>query len=198
MPINFDGEDLRNMKIEAHLLECKSRSSSSKCSFVKTLCVKIAPCPTLWVKSHKEVEEQWDSRITEKGKEFSITWYTWITENEKPESLCGWLWEALCHIQTKFHLAVTSTCSILQPKGGQCDQLPGVFPNCKKTFPQSCPTPYDPLGCSPPGSSVHGIFQARILEWVAISSSRRSSWPKDQTQVPLSPALQEDSLLLSH
>ena len=36
---------------------------------------------------------------------------------------------------------------------------------------------------SPPGSSVHGISQARILEWVAISFSRRSSWPRDRTQV---------------
>ena len=39
----------------------------------------------------------------------------------------------------------------------------------------------DPMGCSPPGSSVHGIFQARILEWVAISFSRGSSRPRDQT-----------------
>ena len=35
-----------------------------------------------------------------------------------------------------------------------------------------------------PGSSVHGILQARILEWVAIPFSRGSSWPRDQTQVP--------------
>ena len=41
----------------------------------------------------------------------------------------------------------------------------------------------DPLDCSPPGSSVLGILQARILEWVAISFSRGSSQPKDQTQV---------------
>ena len=39
------------------------------------------------------------------------------------------------------------------------------------------------LGCSPPGSSVHGIFQARILEWVVISFSRGSSWPKDWTHI---------------
>ena len=39
----------------------------------------------------------------------------------------------------------------------------------------------DPLNCSLPGSSVHGISQARILEWVAISSSSESSWPRDQT-----------------
>ena len=40
---------------------------------------------------------------------------------------------------------------------------------------QSCPTLCDPVDCSPPGSSVHGILQARILEWVAISFSRGSS-----------------------
>ena len=39
------------------------------------------------------------------------------------------------------------------------------------------------MNCSPPGSSVHGIFQARILEWVAIPFSRGSSQPRDQTQV---------------
>ena len=48
---------------------------------------------------------------------------------------------------------------------------------------QSCLTLYDPLDCSPPGLSIHGIFQARILEWVAIAFSRRSSGPRDQTQV---------------
>ena len=48
---------------------------------------------------------------------------------------------------------------------------------------QSCPTLCDPMDCSPPGSSVHGILQARILEWVTISSSRASSLPRDRTQV---------------
>ena len=41
-----------------------------------------------------------------------------------------------------------------------------------------CPTLCDPMDCSLPGSSLHGIFQARILEWVAIPSSRGSSWPR--------------------
>ena len=41
----------------------------------------------------------------------------------------------------------------------------------------------DPLDCSPPGFSVHGILQARILEWVAISFSRRSSRPRDLTPI---------------
>ena len=39
----------------------------------------------------------------------------------------------------------------------------------------------DPIDCSPPGSSVHEIFQGRILQWVAFSSSRGSSWPRDWT-----------------
>ena len=48
---------------------------------------------------------------------------------------------------------------------------------------QSCLTPCDPMYHSPPGSSVHGILQARILEWVAVSSSRGSSRPRDWTRV---------------
>ena len=48
---------------------------------------------------------------------------------------------------------------------------------------QSCPTLCDPMDCSLPGSTIHGGFQARILEWVAISFSRRSSRPRDWTWV---------------
>ena len=48
---------------------------------------------------------------------------------------------------------------------------------------QSCLTLCDPMNCSPPGSSICGILQAGILEWVAIPFSRGSSWPRDQTLV---------------
>ena len=48
---------------------------------------------------------------------------------------------------------------------------------------QSCPTLSDPVDCSPPGSSVHGILRAGILEWVAMPSSRGSSRPRDRTWV---------------
>ena len=47
------------------------------------------------------------------------------------------------------------------------------------SFPILC----DPMDCSLPGSSVHGILQAWILEWVAMPSSRGSSWPRDRTHV---------------
>ena len=54
---------------------------------------------------------------------------------------------------------------------------------------QSCPTLCDPMDCSPPGSSVHGILQARILEWVAISFSRDLPNPEIK---PGSPAQKTD------
>ena len=46
---------------------------------------------------------------------------------------------------------------------------------------QKYPTLCNPMDCSPPGSSAHGILQARILAWVAMPSSRGSSQPRDQT-----------------
>ena len=53
----------------------------------------------------------------------------------------------------------------------------------KVLIPQPCPTLCNPMGCSPPGSSVHWILQAGILEWVAMLPSRGSSWLRDWTQV---------------
>ena len=44
---------------------------------------------------------------------------------------------------------------------------------------QACPILCDPVDCSPPDSSVHGILQSRILQWVAMPSSRESSCPRD-------------------
>ena len=48
---------------------------------------------------------------------------------------------------------------------------------------QLCPTLWDPMDCSPPGSSVHRLLQARILEWVAIPFRRGSSPPRERTWV---------------
>jgi len=59
---------------------------------------------------------------------------------------------------------------------------------CAKSL-QSCPTLCDPVDCSLPDSSVHRILQAKILEWVAISFSRGSSKPRDQTHISMFPAL---------
>ena len=63
--------------------------------------------------------------------------------------------------------------------------LIGVLLFCRKEteVAQSCPTLFVPMDCSLPGSSLHGILQARVLEWVAISFSRGSSQLRDQTGV---------------
>jgi len=60
-----------------------------------------------------------------------------------------------------------------------------VFASCVHAFlvAQSCPILCDPMNCSPPGSSILGIFRAELLEWVVISSSRGSSQPRGQTTV---------------
>ena len=78
-----------------------------------------------------------------------------------------WLWEICWH--------ACASASILIYKTGVTASLCAVA--------QSHPTLCNPLDCSPPGSSVDGIFQARILEWVATSCSRASSCPRDWTHI---------------
>ena len=54
---------------------------------------------------------------------------------------------------------------------------------CVYSVAELCPTLCKPMDCSPLGSSVHGILPARILEWVAMPSSRESPWPRVQTHI---------------
>ena len=84
--------------------------------------------------------------------------------------------------------------------GGVWRRSPGVWPSSLFLsycclVAKLCLTLSDPMDGSPPGSSVHGFSQARILEWVATSFSREFPDPEIE---PASPALQEDSLLLSY
>ena len=64
-----------------------------------------------------------------------------------------------------------------------CSPRQNKVKNVKVVDAQSCPALCDPMDCSPPGSSVHGILQVRILERVAIPFSRDSTRPRDQTPV---------------
>ena len=64
-----------------------------------------------------------------------------------------------------------------------CYILGFLIPESESEVTQSCPTLCDPMDGSLPGSAVHGIFQARILEWAAISFSRGSSQSRDRTRV---------------
>ena len=96
-----------------------------------------------------------------------------------------------------FSELLTASCRGRQEtKKGPQGQVPFVVVELKKwvlisyqmkyatySVAQLCPTVCNPMDCSPPASSVYGIFQARILEWVAISSSRGSAWPRDWTSV---------------
>ena len=77
------------------------------------------------------------------------------------------------------NLSLDSVHSRLPRQGRDCNRE--KFHCC--LVAKSCPTLCDLMNCSPPGSSFHGISQVRILEWVAISFSRGSSWPRDPTWV---------------
>ena len=68
-----------------------------------------------------------------------------------------------------------------EDQGPEENDWPKVTPSCSVV--QSCRTLRDPVDCNPPGSSVRGIFQARILERSAISYSRGSSQPKDRPRI---------------
>ena len=71
---------------------------------------------------------------------------------------------------------------LVQPQE-ECCAEPTEAHESESEVTQSCLTLWDPLDCSLPGSSVCGIFQARVLEWVATSFSRGSSWPRDRILV---------------
>ena len=63
----------------------------------------------------------------------------------------------------------------------QCCSIMAIHDNFLLLSAQLCPILCDPMNCNPPDFSVHGISQSKILEWVAISFSRESSWPRDRT-----------------
>ena len=86
-------------------------------------------------------------------------------------------WRAAIHEVTKSRTLLNDWSDLIW-----CDRH---YPRCwkKVLVVQLCPTLCDPMASSLPGSSVHGILQARIVEWVAISFSRGSSRLRDQMQV---------------
>ena len=94
-------------------------------------------------------------------------WYPAIISSKSPKE------DFFSHISSLFQ----RTTNIIQG----CVMYYGTWV-CAKSL-QSCLTLCDPMDCSPPGSSAHGILQARILEWVVTTFSRGSSWPRDLTGI---------------
>ena len=88
------------------------------------------------------------------------------------------------HCKATIHQWKRKEKTFIFQKRNRLYSLPILCPESVKVLvAQLCPTLCDPLDYSLPGSSVHGISQVRILEWVAISFSRESSWPRDRTHV---------------
>ena len=85
----------------------------------------------------------------------------------------------LCHRGPGGDISLATAFSILTTN----KQSSKIFYESESEVAQSCPTLCDPMGCSLSGSSVHGIFQARVLELIAISFSRGSSRPRNRTRV---------------
>ena len=108
------------------------------------------------------VLEAGNSKI--KGKQGFLVWDpSWLTDNRQKEN-------KLCHL---FPLLIYNFFSLFF---FLFDQFVGMHVSSSA---QSCPNLCDPMDCSPLGSSVHGIFQARILKWIDIFYSGESFQPKD-------------------
>ena len=102
---------------------------------------------------------------------FFLIWVVFIQSISSVQWLiCVWLSATPWTAAQQASLSITNFQSLLKVK-------------VKSEVTQSCPTLGDPMGYGLPHSSVHGIFQARVLEWVAISFSRGSFQPRDWTQV---------------
>ena len=103
-------------------------------------------------------------------------WWEW----KLMQPLCKTVWRFLKKLGIKLPYDPTTPLLGIKPEKSitERDTCIPVFIAVKAKVAQSCPIFGDPMDCSLPGFSVHGILQARILEWVAIPFSRRSSEPR--------------------
>ena len=114
---------------------------------------------------------------TDSGYQLAEQWRVWGCgpERQHEASLRWWKCSEFSSITVN---NPWSRPRILQDRGDWIMDTEDLSP-----FAQSCPTLCDPMYCSLPGSSLHGILQARVLEWIAISFSKGSSRPRDRTRV---------------
>ena len=104
------------------------------------------------------------------------SWVFWIR---------AFLWRVKCDLAGRNSSWTSAGASIpgSVPSPSGAPYSVSLFRMCESEVAQSCPTLCDPVDCNQLGSFVHGILQARILEWIATSFSRGSSRPRDRTQV---------------
>ena len=136
------------------------------------------------------IHREWIWTIQAPFHWFSWSVCLWVEQAGRPE-LCAFLCEGSGSFPTYF----SCTCLALQGRSSNGGSILTKWWGEKWSealVARSCPTLCDPMDWSPPGSSVRGILQARILEWVVISFSR-GNLPDPEFE-PRSPALQTDSL----
>ena len=132
----------------------------------------------------------------------NVNYYSYIVLSLSPSLLPSWFSPKVIalffHIYQSIKLIqrYTKKISSPQPPYSLSSKYPVLTGNCCYSsfceikwseVTQSCPTLCDPMDCSLPGSSLHGILQARVLEWVDISFSRGSFRPRDWTWVSCIP-----------
>ena len=94
----------------------------------------------------------------------------------------SWLWLRSWTPYCQIHTEIEESRKTTRPLRHDLNQIPYDY-TVESEVAQLYLTLWDPMDCSLSGSSVHGIFQARLLEWIAISFSKGSSRPKDRTRV---------------
>ena len=130
---------------------------------------------------------------------FPLGWTGWISLLSKGlssllqhhSSKASILWHSALFTVQLSHLYMTTGKTIALTRwtfaGKAMSLLFNMLSESESEVAQSYPALCNPMDCSLPGSSLHGILQARVLEWVAISFSRGSSQPRDQTRVSCIP-----------
>ena len=174
-----------NNHVENHLGKYKFKSSAHfKVGFFKLWVLNLLY--TLWITSVQLLSPVWlwnPMDCSTPG--FPVQHQLPACSNSRPSS--QW-----CHPTILLSVVPFSSCLQSSPTSGSSPLSQFFASNgqniivkvkSESEVVQSCPTLCDPMDCSLPGSSVHEILQARILEWIAISFSRESSRPRDRTWV---------------
>ena len=124
-------------------------------------------------------------RETKKFLRLALLWYLFFCSGLKPNLQYLWGVPVLGFVFALLpcFLCLCLFCCSVPPYCFLLHWINIISSESESEVAQSCLTLCDPMDRSLSGSSVHGIFQARVLEWIAISFSRRSSHPRNRTQV---------------